>query len=121
MSIYTIIGIPFIHELSMKLRLILTHQFLAHEIKTSFPVKQKETVLTTVDSVSDTTVVDSMGTDLEITNPTKTLGTSSVMNDPYGRSSSQQHQIDSYHRWLPDNPGVQTMHSTCCLCLAQEL
>ena len=81
-SVDIIIGIPFIHELSMELWLILTRKFLAHEMKTSFPVKYKETVLTTFDSVPDTTVVDSVRSVSEITNPTGTLGTSSVMSDP---------------------------------------
>ena len=53
MSVDTIMGIPFIHELSMELRLRPKQQFLAHEIKTSFPVMYKETVLTQFDSSKD--------------------------------------------------------------------
>ena len=49
-SVDTIMGIPFIHELAMELRLTPKQQFLAHEIKTSFPVMYKETVLTEFDS-----------------------------------------------------------------------
>ena len=55
MSVDTIMGIPFIHELSMELRLIPKRQFLAHGIKTSFPVMYKETVLTEFDSPADAT------------------------------------------------------------------
>ena len=80
-SVDIIIGIPFIHELSMKFRLIFTRQYLTHEIKTSLPVKYKETVLTIVDSVPDNTFGDSVGATPEIRNPTVTLGTSSVVSD----------------------------------------
>ena len=87
-SVDTIIGISFIHELSIELRLVPTCQFIIHKINSLFPVKYKETVLTTVDSVPNTTIVDSVCAAPNITNPVGTLGVSSVMINPL-RSFSQ--------------------------------
>ena len=45
MSVDTIIGIPFIKELALELRLV-TPTLIAHSIRTTFPVIYRETVLT---------------------------------------------------------------------------
>ena len=45
MSVDTIIGIPFIKELALELRLV-TPTLIAHNIRTTFPVIYRETVLT---------------------------------------------------------------------------
>lgn len=80
MYVDTIIDILFIHELSMELLLVPTRQFLVHKIKFSSPVKYKEIILTIVDLVPDTTIVNSVRTTPEITNPARISGTSSVIS-----------------------------------------
>ena len=45
MSVDTIIGIPFIKELALELRFV-TPTLIAHNIRTTFPVIYRETVLT---------------------------------------------------------------------------
>jgi len=46
MSVDSIIGILFIHELAMELQFVPSPHFLAHEITTSFPAVYWETILT---------------------------------------------------------------------------
>ena len=78
MSIDTITCIPFIHELFMELRLVPHRQFLAHGIKTSFPVTYKEMVPTQLESTVDTSsspAMDDGKTKPTCSDPAKTLGT----------------------------------------------
>lgn len=72
MSVDTIMGIPFIHELAMELRLVPQRQFLVHEIKTSFPVTYKETVLTQLEVAAEATA--SLATNDDETKSLSTMG-----------------------------------------------
>ena len=94
MSVDTIMGIPFIHELAMELRLIPKRQFLAHGIKTSFPGMYKETVLTHFESPVDATA--------SLIRPVTTKPPS-TMGDPLRSFYSRLHPMDPHFHLRFDN------------------